>query len=220
MNFCTTPYNYDFYLSFSGFSCIKYIFSCIFGETYFLVWDNVFLVYLWCDCVPLGAGVVVCPSLDLGIQPARQKNKIAVKVRIAFPSNSYCDIGELQFVFTCAGPRPKREGSPPVGYRVSHLWTRIKLRDDENKYFVVMVFSSLFGQLLNVRCWETLCFLVLLYILYLLYVTFIKSRVRETQTLSTDADSRTDTILERLRDLPIRTEKRTWSTQKCGLSPH
>ena len=46
-----------------------------------------------------------------------------------------------------------------------------------------------------------------------------KSRIRETPTLSTDADSRTDTILERLRDLPIRTEKRTWSMQKCGLGP-
>ena len=45
------------------------------------------------------------------------------------------------------------------------------------------------------------------------------SRIRETPTLSTDADSRTDTILERLRDLPIHTEKRTWSTQKCGLGP-
>ena len=47
-----------------------------------------------------------------------------------------------------------------------------------------------------------------------------KSRIRETPTLSIDADSRTDTILERLRNLPIRTEKRTWSTQKCGLGPH
>ena len=46
-----------------------------------------------------------------------------------------------------------------------------------------------------------------------------KSRIRETPTLLTDADSRTDTILERLRDLPIRTEKRTWSTRKCGLGP-
>ena len=46
-----------------------------------------------------------------------------------------------------------------------------------------------------------------------------KSRIRETQTLSTDTDSRTDTILERLHDLPIRTEKRTWSSQKCGLGP-
>ena len=46
-----------------------------------------------------------------------------------------------------------------------------------------------------------------------------KSRIRETPTLSTDADSMTDTILERLRDLPIRTEKQTWSTQKCGLGP-
>ena len=48
-------------------------------------------------------------------------------------------------------------------------------------------------------------------------VALEKSRIRETPTLLTDADSRTDTILERLRDLPIRTEKRTWSTQKCGL---
>ena len=48
---------------------------------------------------------------------------------------------------------------------------------------------------------------------------FKKSRIRETPTLSTDADSSTDTILERLRDLPIRTEKRTWSTRKCGLGP-
>ena len=46
-----------------------------------------------------------------------------------------------------------------------------------------------------------------------------KSRIRETPTLSTDADSRTDTILERLRHLPIHTEKRTWSTQQCGLGP-
>ena len=30
-----------------------------------------------------------------------------------------------------------------------------------------------------------------------------KSRIRDTKNLSTDADSRTDTILERLRDLPI-----------------
>ena len=37
----------------------------------------------------------------------------------------------------------------------------------------------------------------------------VKSRIRETPTLSTDADSKTDTILERLRDLPIRTKKRT-----------
>ena len=44
-----------------------------------------------------------------------------------------------------------------------------------------------------------------------------KSRIQETPTLSTDANSRTDTILGRLRDLPIRTEKRTWSTRKCGL---
>ena len=36
-----------------------------------------------------------------------------------------------------------------------------------------------------------------------------KSRIRETPTLSTDADSRTDTNLKRLRDLPIRTKKRT-----------
>ena len=28
-----------------------------------------------------------------------------------------------------------------------------------------------------------------------------KSRIRETKNLSTDADSRTDTILERMRDL-------------------
>ena len=46
-----------------------------------------------------------------------------------------------------------------------------------------------------------------------------KSCIRETPTLTTDADSRADTILERLRDLPIRTEKPTWSTQKCGLGP-
>ena len=45
---------------------------------------------------------------------------------------------------------------------------------------------------------------------------FKKSCIRETPTLSTDANSRTDTILKRLHDLPIRTEKRTWSTQKCG----
>ena len=45
------------------------------------------------------------------------------------------------------------------------------------------------------------------------------SRIWETPTLLTDADSRTDTILERLRDLPIRTEKQTWSTRKCGLGP-
>ena len=46
-----------------------------------------------------------------------------------------------------------------------------------------------------------------------------KSRIRETPTLLTDEDSRTDTILERLRGLPIRTEKRTWSTRKCRLGP-
>ena len=44
-----------------------------------------------------------------------------------------------------------------------------------------------------------------------------KSRIWETPTLSTNADSRTDTILEKLRDLPIRTEKRTWSTLRWGL---
>ena len=32
---------------------------------------------------------------------------------------------------------------------------------------------------------------------------YIKSRIRETKNLSTDADNRTDTILERLRDLSI-----------------
>ena len=31
-----------------------------------------------------------------------------------------------------------------------------------------------------------------------------KSRIRETSNLSTDADRRTDTILERLRDLSIK----------------
>ena len=31
-----------------------------------------------------------------------------------------------------------------------------------------------------------------------------KSRIRETKNLSTDADSRTDTILERLRDSSIK----------------
>ena len=31
-----------------------------------------------------------------------------------------------------------------------------------------------------------------------------KSRIRETKNLSTDADSRTDTILQRLRDLSIK----------------
>ena len=131
-NFRTALYNYDFFLSFSGFSCIKYIFSCTFGETQFLVSNDVFLLYLWCDCVPLGTGVVVRSSLDLGIQPGKEKNKIAGKVTIAFPSNSHCDVEEIKLVFTCAGPRPKREGSPPVGYRVSHLWTRMKLRDDDN----------------------------------------------------------------------------------------
>ena len=34
-----------------------------------------------------------------------------------------------------------------------------------------------------------------------------KSRIRETPTLSTDADSRTDTILERLRDLSLYKKK-------------
>ena len=46
-----------------------------------------------------------------------------------------------------------------------------------------------------------------------------KSGIRETPTLSTDADSRTDTILERLRDLSIHTEKRTRSTLRWGLGP-
>ena len=46
-----------------------------------------------------------------------------------------------------------------------------------------------------------------------------KSHIQDTPTLSTDADSRTNTILERLHDLPIHTEKRTWSTWKCGLGP-
>ena len=31
-----------------------------------------------------------------------------------------------------------------------------------------------------------------------------KSRIRETKNLSTDADCRTDTILERLRDLSLK----------------
>ena len=35
----------------------------------------------------------------------------------------------------------------------------------------------------------------------LIAVAWIKSRIRETKNLSPDADSRTDTILERLRDL-------------------
>ena len=34
-----------------------------------------------------------------------------------------------------------------------------------------------------------------------------KSRIRETKNLSTDADSRTDTILERLRDLSLKQKK-------------
>ena len=34
-----------------------------------------------------------------------------------------------------------------------------------------------------------------------------KSRIRETSNLSTDADRRTDTILERLRDLSEEEEK-------------
>ena len=34
-------------------------------------------------------------------------------------------------------------------------------------------------------------------------IIILKSRIRETPTLSTDADSRTDTILERLHDLKI-----------------
>ena len=34
------------------------------------------------------------------------------------------------------------------------------------------------------------------------YTESKKSRIRETRNLSTDADSRTDTIFERLRDLP------------------
>ena len=54
-----------------------------------------------------------------------------------------------------------------------------------------------------------------------------KSRIRETPTLSTDADSRTDTLLERLRDLPksghgphenadlVHAKVGTWSTRKC-----
>ena len=54
-----------------------------------------------------------------------------------------------------------------------------------------------------------------------------KSHIRETPTLLTDADSRTDTNLERLRDLPIRTKKvdlvrakmRTLSTLRWGLGP-
>ena len=46
-----------------------------------------------------------------------------------------------------------------------------------------------------------------------------KSRIRETPTLSTDADSWTAKVLERLRDLPICTEKWTWSIRKCGLGP-
>ena len=52
------------------------------------------------------------------------------------------------------------------------------------------------------------------------FKTVIKnSHIRETPTLSTDVDSRTNTILERLRHLPIRTEKLTLSTRKCGLGP-
>ena len=44
-----------------------------------------------------------------------------------------------------------------------------------------------------------------------------KSRIRETPMLSTDADSRTNIILERVHDLLIRTKMQTWSTRKCGL---
>ena len=36
---------------------------------------------------------------------------------------------------------------------------------------------------------------------HLMYDIFLKIRIRETPTLSTDADRRTDTILERLHDL-------------------
>ena len=35
-----------------------------------------------------------------------------------------------------------------------------------------------------------------------------KSRIRETPTLSTDADSRTDTNLKRLRDLSLKQKKK------------
>ena len=35
-----------------------------------------------------------------------------------------------------------------------------------------------------------------------------KSRIRETKNLSTDADRRTDTILERLRDLSLKKNKK------------
>ena len=35
-----------------------------------------------------------------------------------------------------------------------------------------------------------------------------KSRIRETPTLSTDADSRTDTNLKRLRDLSLKKNKK------------
>ena len=41
-----------------------------------------------------------------------------------------------------------------------------------------------------------------------------KSRIRETKNLSTNADSRTDTILERLRDLSPPPPKRTNYLQK------
>ena len=39
-------------------------------------------------------------------------------------------------------------------------------------------------------------------------MTFKKSRIRETLNLSTDADRRTDTILERLRDLSRKKKKK------------
>ena len=38
-----------------------------------------------------------------------------------------------------------------------------------------------------------------------------KSRIRETSNLSTDADRRTDTILERLRDLSILEHPHAWA---------
>ena len=46
---------------------------------------------------------------------------------------------------------------------------------------------------------------------------FFKSRIRETLNLSTDADSRTDTIFEKLRDIFFLLKVRDFSPKKRSL---
>ena len=47
-----------------------------------------------------------------------------------------------------------------------------------------------------------------IYVKFMVTSILKKSRIWETKNLSTDADSRTDTILERLRDLSLKKNKK------------